>query len=121
MNVTSPASASSWPRMILSRVDLPAPLGPTTAMRSPDWIVNETSSNNSRPPNDLESPATVSIFLLQRKDAKVLSRHRRHKENSLCDPGQVRLCVKFIWPRLSQKTPVVSSARRNDNSLLRGG
>src|ERR1700733_4517126 len=61
MSVTSPASASSLPRMILSNVDLPAPFGPTMATRSPDCNVSETSSNNSRPPNDLESPATVNM------------------------------------------------------------
>src|SRR5208282_346382 len=61
MNVTSPASGDSWPRMILSSVDLPAPFGPTSPTRSPDRSVSETSSNNSRPPNDFESPATVNM------------------------------------------------------------
>jgi hypothetical protein len=32
-------------------------------MLSPGKTFSETSSNNSRPPNDLESPATVSITI----------------------------------------------------------
>jgi hypothetical protein len=62
MKVTLPASGSSLPRMILMSVDLPAPFGPTMATRSPAMMFSETSSNNSRPPKDLESPATVSIY-----------------------------------------------------------
>src|SRR5580704_18968326 len=61
MTVALPASGSSLPRMILMSVDLPAPFGPVMAMRSPDMTFNETSSNNSRPPKDLDSPATVSM------------------------------------------------------------
>src|ERR1017187_1694332 len=64
MSVTLPASGSSLPRMILMSVDLPAPFGPTMAMRSPAITFNETSSNSSRPPNDLESPATVNMLCL---------------------------------------------------------
>src|SRR5882672_2715048 len=97
MNVTSPASASSLPRMILNNVDFPAPFGPTMAMRSPDMMFNETSSNNSRPPNDLLSPATVNMrnsFRLQLReqnhvaDAFLAEEHHAQAVNADADAAR---------------------------------
>src|SRR5258706_5720178 len=43
-----PDSGSSWPRMTRSSVVLPAPLGPTRAMRSPGARTQFRSSNSTR-------------------------------------------------------------------------
>jgi hypothetical protein len=37
-------------------VDLPEPLRPTSAMRSPGWTDRETSSRRGSPPNVRETP-----------------------------------------------------------------
>ncbi len=91
-------------------VDLPAPFGPVMAMRSPDMMFNDTSSNNSRPPNDLESPATVSILTQGREDAGA------QREMFFCFDCQIhtlRLCINFIWPKLSQET-------KEDSNRIKG-
>jgi len=46
----SPASGSTMPRMIFSSVDLPAPLGPTMAMRSSSPMRSERSRKRYSPP-----------------------------------------------------------------------
>lgn len=48
-----PESGSSWLRMTLKRVDLPAPLGPTRATRSPQLMVIFASSKSVLPPTVL--------------------------------------------------------------------
>ena len=47
---TPPASGSSSPAMILSRVVLPAPFGPQRPTQSPSEICQVTFSNNARSP-----------------------------------------------------------------------
>ena len=42
-SITWPLSGFSNPASTFSKVDLPAPLGPSTAMNSPAWAWNETS------------------------------------------------------------------------------
>ena len=44
--------------MILSSVDLPIPLGPTMAKRSPRSTRRSTSRNTSLSPNALQTPLT---------------------------------------------------------------
>lgn len=48
-----PESGSSWFRMTLNRVDLPAPFGPTRATRSPQLMVIFASSKRVLPPTVL--------------------------------------------------------------------
>jgi hypothetical protein len=45
---TEPLSGSAVPRMMEKRVDLPAPFGPTSAIRSPRLMLRETSSKSVR-------------------------------------------------------------------------
>ena len=80
--VSSPAAAVSWgrnpivalfsietglqsgdasPRISEKSVDLPAPFGPTSPMRSPRFTWSETSSKRTRPAKDLVTCETVSI------------------------------------------------------------
>ena len=54
---TTPASGSLRPASWRSSVDLPQPLRPTTAMRSPDATVTETSANRGRPGRLAARPA----------------------------------------------------------------
>src|SRR5574341_1298829 len=55
-NRYSPASAISMPEMILTRVDFPAPLSPTSAMTRPAWASKSTSSSACTAPNRLLTP-----------------------------------------------------------------
>lgn len=57
---TVPASGDVTPVSTSSRVDLPDPFGPITATRSPRCRSNESPSNTGAPPNDFDSPVTVS-------------------------------------------------------------
>ena len=56
-----PLSGSPVPRMMEKRVDLPAPLAPTRAMRSPRLMLRETSSKSVREPKLLLISDRVSI------------------------------------------------------------
>ena len=58
---TEPWSGSVVPRMMEKRVDLPAPLGPTRAMRSPRLMLSDTSSKSVRAPKLLPISDRVSI------------------------------------------------------------
>jgi hypothetical protein len=55
----SPASGSTMPRMIFSSVDLPAPLGPTMAMRSSSPMRSERSRKRYSPPYCLSTWLSV--------------------------------------------------------------
>src|SRR4030067_678971 len=54
---TKPSSAGSWPAMERSSVDLPAPLGPTRAMRSP----RRASSRRTRATGLARPPAGAGL------------------------------------------------------------
>src|SRR5476651_984535 len=58
---TEPLSGSAVPNIIEKRVDLPAPLGPTSAIRSPRLILRETSSKSVREPKLFVISDRVSI------------------------------------------------------------
>ena len=47
---TSPREVFSTPLSVFSRVDFPAPLGPTTAVIFPGYTLSETSSMIGGPP-----------------------------------------------------------------------
>ena len=49
-SITRPASGFIRPASTFSKVDLPAPLGPSTAMNSPAWACKETSLRMVLPP-----------------------------------------------------------------------
>src|SRR2546423_12973122 len=53
-----PSVTSSSPAIILNRVDLPQPEGPTRTRNSPPWISSETSSTaTTSPANTLLTPS----------------------------------------------------------------
>src|SRR3954471_15425283 len=70
----SPLSGWWMPAMVLTRVDFPAPLSPTSAMTSPVRTSKSTSASAWTDPNDFVIPrsskvgvsVTVSRFLPQR-------------------------------------------------------
>ena len=55
------ASASTSPAISRSSVDLPDPLRPTSAIRSPGWIASATSSKRAAPPKPRRMSASVRI------------------------------------------------------------
>lgn len=59
--LTEPSSGEWSPRTREKRVDLPAPFGPISPMRSPGLICSEASSNRVRPPKDLVTCEMVSM------------------------------------------------------------
>ena len=56
-----PSSGVSSPRIMRNRVDLPAPLGPTRAIRSPQLMVISVSLNKVRPAWDFVRFLIVSM------------------------------------------------------------
>src|ERR1019366_260880 len=58
---TSPSSAESWPRISENKVDLPAPFGPTSPMRSPRLTCRDASSKSTCAPKALVIPEIVII------------------------------------------------------------
>src|SRR3954465_4728899 len=64
---TCPESGSSSPAMIRSRVDLPPPLGPSSAVSWPVGRLTLMSSRATKSPNFLVTPETLmlmSVFIL---------------------------------------------------------
>src|SRR5580693_9496303 len=59
--VTVPASGSSSPERILSRVDFPTPLGARMPMRSPGPMVRSTPSRTVSPPKVIWMPFAASL------------------------------------------------------------
>src|SRR5215831_11389510 len=57
---TSPREAFSTPLSAFSRVDFPAPFGPTTAAIFPGYTLSETSSMTGGPPYPAHTPAARS-------------------------------------------------------------
>ena len=86
---TTPASGSTRPASWRSSVDLPDPLSPTTASRSPDSIVTETSANSGRPGRLAASPdASRRITTPRRGVAPGLVRSHRQARDA--GGGQAR-------------------------------
>src|SRR5688572_21220626 len=58
--------------MIESKVDLPAPFGPTKPMRSPRLTWSEASANKTRSPYDFEMPPMESMrYYVAKESARV--------------------------------------------------
>ena len=57
---TEPPSADVYPQMTFSRVVLPEPLDPIRPVTSPGSAVSDTSWSAATPPNDLETPSTLT-------------------------------------------------------------
>lgn len=85
-------SGCIWPRRARSNVDLPAPLGPSTARCAPSCTTRSTPSRAVRPPRVTRSRwattrGTVSCFMAFRRDARIVrpvaSRHYGCTRNPL--------------------------------------
>ena len=61
---TRPVLGGNTPAMMLNRVDLPAPLGPTNAVSSPSPTSNETSERAASPPKRMLMSRTASTALI---------------------------------------------------------
>ncbi len=59
MSLASPLDTSSTPAMIFSRLDLPAPLGPTTPILAPGRKASVTSSRTTLSPCALRAFCSV--------------------------------------------------------------
>src|SRR6516225_4125009 len=62
-SVTSPSRGRRSPLMVLSRVDFPAPFGPTTQVIPPCMTLMDTPRRTSPPPYPATTPATSSAQL----------------------------------------------------------
>src|SRR5260221_13247676 len=60
-NMTSPALTLVTPRIVLRRVDRPAPFAPTTASHSPAATVRSTSKSTGSRPYPARMPRSSSI------------------------------------------------------------
>src|SRR4051812_15657183 len=63
---TSPADAPSRPAAMLSKVDLPQPVGPTTETNSPAPTVSGVSSTAVKP---LPAPSPVKVTVMLDRDS----------------------------------------------------
>src|SRR3546814_5931343 len=86
-----PRLGSSSPVSACSRVDLPAPLGPSTAVTEPFGTVKLTLSRMTAPPrrseehtSELQSLMRISyaVFCLKKKNKKQTKSHDENKSNS---------------------------------------
>ena len=59
---TVPVSGESRPAMIRSRVDLPPPLGPSSAVSEPDGTSSVTSSRATASPKRFEIDSTWMLI-----------------------------------------------------------
>src|SRR5215210_6253436 len=79
---TSPASGCSSPAITRSSVDLPLPLGPSSAVSEPPAIASETLSSATKLPNRLVIPWTaIATGLLPSEEA-----HREQRQH--CQEGK---------------------------------
>src|SRR3984885_4336374 len=60
-NEMLPCTAGTMPQMVLNRVDLPAPFGPTTVTKRPSATDSDTSISARRPPYATERLRISSI------------------------------------------------------------
>src|SRR6476646_1877047 len=75
---TSPASGVSSPAMTRRRVDLPLPLGPSSAVREPLATSTDTSSSATKSPKRFVTlRASIAMSFLPRSD----HRHRNERQN----------------------------------------
>src|SRR5580692_10016434 len=76
-----PASGGTIPLMVLNKVDLPAPFGPTTVTNCPSRTVSDTRVSACKPPYATDNPLISSMqagqeFLAEiRLDHRVLLHH----------------------------------------------
>src|SRR5436309_3443 len=59
--MTEPAVGRSTPATVSTRVDFPAPFGPSSAVISPGGIRSDTSWRTGSPPRETESPSNDSV------------------------------------------------------------
>src|ERR1044071_8499189 len=73
LKTISPALAGTAPRMVLSRVDLPAPLAPRTVISSPLGSTRSTSKRTGRSPypDRTADSSSTGPLLLQRGQREV--------------------------------------------------
>lgn len=57
---TEPSLADAYPQMTFSSVVLPEPFDPIRPVTSPGSAVSDTSWSAATPPNDLETPSTLT-------------------------------------------------------------
>src|SRR5262249_49622323 len=84
--LTPPALSGSNPRTTSRKVDLPAPLGPSTATNSPRATEKSTPDHTAAPPRDAAAPerAIASLTSSPRSSAAAAGRSKR-----LVDPFEL--------------------------------
>src|SRR6185295_15093129 len=88
-SATSPESGRSSPAITRRSVDLPLPLGPSSAVREPPAIAIETSSRATKLPNRFVTRRTAiaKVLLLPEEGHREQGKEREHGEQ---DGGSVR-------------------------------
>src|SRR5438876_8447673 len=78
---TSPASGVSSPAITRRSVDLPLPLGPSSAVREPISTSTDTSSSATKSPKRFVTlRASIAMSVLPRSD----HRHRNERQDRKC-------------------------------------
>src|SRR5215468_2873993 len=87
----TPASGCSKPAIILSKVDLPHPLGPSRETNSPRPIFSDTLSTATTPPKLFATSAILTIISSDRRGLAVVARESTLVITTL-------LCHLFVPP-----------------------
>src|SRR5208282_213460 len=114
-----PESGPTTPAIILSRVDLPAPLRPTNPTRPSSFIVQLTESRMTRPPNDLDrlSSASTGLATFHERQTFNLSRSQPGQESAPRMAKPPRRCQH--WPVSQHRKGEVSRWKPNCCSKCR--
>src|SRR5262249_55629141 len=89
------------PAKIRSSVDLPAPFGPISPIRSPARRSRDRSANRDRGPNDLVTPCALNNTVIQNSRRRAL----RASVSSLCTRRALSASISFIDCRGKVKGP----------------
>src|SRR5437763_4030101 len=108
-----PVSGWSSPAMARSKVDLPDPLGPSSAVKDPVGTSKSTLSNATKSPYRLLAPRTVIAFVILRRSflsclfgcpvAASIENHLNDQDQYRHRHQQRRKCIRAILG-----TPVVA-------------
>src|SRR6476620_10791886 len=93
---TSPTSGTSSPAITRSRVDLPLPLGPRSAVSEPLATSTETSSSATKSPNFLETLRASIAMSHHRHQEEGQNRQRRQQHRGCVGAGLVEVLVRRL-------------------------
>src|SRR4051812_6562691 len=108
---TSPASGDSRPAITRSSVDLPLPLGPSSAVSDPLSTSTETSSSAAKSPNFLLTLRASIATLHHRHEEECRDREQCEQHRCRVRPGLVEVLVRGLHVLRQGLRPARDAAR----------